>query len=70
MKTTETKAMSQDEFRKITNEVAIERFEQPKHIHFKTISATRTKKAVNKLLEKGYNAAVNILDKKYLFVYK
>lgn len=60
--------MTQEQFRELTNEVAIEIDVNQKFIAFKTLHHTRTKRAVSKLTEKGYNAKVNPIDKQYLIL--
>ena len=62
--------MNAEEFRNITGEVALYVYNEPTLTGCKVLTTTRAKKALNKLINAGYNAKMMLLNNKIILIYK
>lgn len=62
--------MNAQEFRSITGEVALYMYHEPVLTGCRILTTTRAKKALNKLINAGYNAKMMLLNNKIILIYK
>lgn len=62
--------MNAEEFRNITGEVALYVYNEPILTGCKVLTTTRAKKALNKLINAGYNAKMMLLNNKIILIIK